>query len=116
MGKFNPLYVVLVSFIILVILTNISECQKKKPDVRQIKKLARNFLKVALPNYTILFLQQASGLSERYQQIMDLSSKRTVIKLNGNRYRELVRTSPRNYSVVVMFTAMSAKRQCTICK
>nr|CAG4648062.1 EOG090X09EZ [Moina brachiata]SVE93123.1 EOG090X09EZ [Moina brachiata] len=60
--------------------------------------------------------QDASGLSERFQQIMDMSSKRTVIRLSGNRYRELVRTSPRNYSVVVMFTALSPKRQCVICK
>ena len=62
------------------------------------------------------FYKQASGLNERYQQIMDLSSKRTVIRLNANKYRELVRTSPRNYSVVVMFTALSPKRQCVICK
>lgn len=61
-------------------------------------------------------LLQASGLNERFQQILDMSSKRTVIKLNGNKYRDLVRTSPRNYSVVVMFTALSPKRQCTICK
>ena len=59
---------------------------------------------------------KASGLNERFQQIMDLSSKRTVIRLNANKYRELVRTSPRNYSVIVMFTAMSPKRQCAICK
>ena len=65
---------------------------------------------------SVLSKTQASGLNERYQQIMDLSSKRTVIRLNANRYRELVRTSPRNYSVAVMFTALSAKRQCAICK
>nr|CAG4645656.1 EOG090X09EZ [Lynceus sp. MCZ IZ 141354] len=56
------------------------------------------------------------GLAEKYQQIMDMSSKKAVIKLNSNKFRDLVKNTPKNYSVVVMFTAMSAKRQCTICK
>jgi len=80
----------LAGFFIFVSLINVTECQKKKQD--------------------------ASGLNERYQQIVDMSAKRTVIRLNSNKYRELVKSSPRNYSVVTMFTAMSAKRQCSICK
>nr|SVE74789.1 EOG090X09EZ [Daphnia carinata] len=90
MTTFKPSALGLTLFFLLLTIANVSEGQKKKQD--------------------------ASGLNDRYQQIMDMSSKRTVIKLNANRYRELVRTSPRNYSVVVMFTALSPKRQCAICK
>merc|ERR1712071_147517 len=91
MAKGNLLKLIgLTGFVLLLTFINLAECQKKKFE--------------------------SSSLTDRYQQIMDLSSKRTVIRLNGNKYRELVRSSPRNYSVVVMFTAMSAKRQCTICR
>ena len=39
-----------------------------------------------------------------------------VIRLNGNKFRDYVRNAPRNYSIMVMFTALSATRQCAICK
>lgn len=32
------------------------------------------------------------------------------------RFNEYVKSNPRNYSIVVMFTALSASRQCAICK
>merc|ERR1712071_120610 len=82
--------IALTGFVLLFAFNGLVECQKKKSE--------------------------SSSLTDRYQQIMDLSSKRTVIRLNGNKYRHLVKSSPRNYSVVVMFTAMSPKRQCAICK
>ena len=47
---------------------------------------------------------------------MDLTTKRAVIKLNGNKFRDYVKSGPRNYSVLVMFTALSAQRQCAICR
>eukprot|EP00095_Tigriopus_kingsejongensis_P001156 maker-scaffold628_size122696-snap-gene-0.36 protein:Tk01156 transcript:maker-scaffold628_size122696-snap-gene-0.36-mRNA-1 annotation:"hypothetical protein DAPPUDRAFT_213631" len=56
------------------------------------------------------------SLDEKVSQLMELSSKRSLIRLNGNKFRDLVRNSPRNYSMVVMFTALSASRQCAICK
>jgi len=91
MAKGNILRLIgLAGFVFLLTFNSQVECQKKKSE--------------------------SSSLTDRYQQIMDLSSKRTVIRLNGNKYRELVRSSPRNYSVVVMFTALSPKRQCTICR
>merc|ERR1712110_748298 len=31
-------------------------------------------------------------------------------------FREYVKASPRNYSMIVMFTALSSSRQCMICK
>lgn len=55
-------------------------------------------------------------LADKVSQLVDLSAKRPVIKLNGNKFRDFVKNSPRNYSMVVMFTALSASRQCAICK
>jgi len=55
-------------------------------------------------------------LSEKVQQLTDSTAKRPVFRLNGNKFRDLVRNSPRNYSMIVMFTALSAQRQCAICK
>jgi len=60
--------------------------------------------------------KEAAALAEKVQQLVDLSAKRPVIRLNGNKFRDYVRNSPRNYSIVVMFTALSAQRQCAICK
>jgi oligosaccharyltransferase complex subunit gamma len=51
------------------------------------------------------------ALADKVQQLMDLSAKRPVIKLNGNKFRDYVRNAPRNYSMIVMFTALSAQRQ-----
>ncbi|TRY75133.1 hypothetical protein TCAL_00665, partial [Tigriopus californicus] len=60
--------------------------------------------------------ESGKSLDEKVSQLMDLSAKRSVIRLNGNKFRDLVRNAPRNYSMVVMFTALSAQRQCAICK
>jgi len=45
-----------------------------------------------------------------------MSAKRPVIRLNGNKFRELVKNAPRNYSIIVMFTAMGSSRGCAICR
>jgi len=58
----------------------------------------------------------AGGLADKVSQLVDLSTKKSVIKLNGNKFRDFVKSAPRNYSIVVMFTALSASRQCAICK
>jgi oligosaccharyltransferase complex subunit gamma len=47
------------------------------------------------------------ALADKVQQLMDLSAKRPVI----NKFRDYVRNAPRNYSMIVMFTALSAQRQ-----
>ena len=56
------------------------------------------------------------GLADRVEQLTDLANKKPVIRLNGNKFRDLVKGTPRNYSIIVMFTALSAQRQCAICK
>jgi OST3 / OST6 family, transporter family len=58
----------------------------------------------------------AGGLAEKVDQLRELSYKRPVLRLNGNKFRDFVKSSPRNYSMVVMFTALSAQRQCAICQ
>jgi len=60
--------------------------------------------------------KDSSALTDKVTQLMDLSAKRPVIKLNGNKFRDFVKSAPRNYSIIVMFTALSASRQCAICK
>ena len=55
-------------------------------------------------------------LDEKVQQLMEWSSKRSVIRLDGNKFRAYVKAPPRNYSVVVMLTALQPQRQCMICR
>ncbi|KAG8230470.1 hypothetical protein J437_LFUL009959 [Ladona fulva] len=60
--------------------------------------------------------KEATSLSERVQQLTEMNVKRSVIRFNGAKFREYVKATPRNYSVVVMFTAMAPQRQCVICR
>lgn len=54
-------------------------------------------------------------LNERVQQMTELSNKRPIIRMNVNKFNEFVKGVPRNYSVIAMFTALSASRGCSIC-
>jgi len=54
-------------------------------------------------------------LNERVQQLTDLSNKRPIIRMNVAKFNEFVKGVPRNYSVIAMFTALSAQRGCAIC-
>jgi len=62
--------------------------------------------------------EQVQGLSlqERVAQLVELTSRRTVVKLSSNTFKDLVRGSPRNFSTVVMFTAMQPHRGCAVCR
>uniref|UniRef100_A0A8D0HD45 Dolichyl-diphosphooligosaccharide--protein glycosyltransferase subunit MAGT1 n=1 Tax=Sphenodon punctatus TaxID=8508 RepID=A0A8D0HD45_SPHPU len=55
-------------------------------------------------------------LSEKVTQLMEWTSKKAVIRMNGDKFRRLVKAPPRNYSVIVMFTALQPHRQCVVCK
>lgn len=48
--------------------------------------------------------------------MMEWASKRSVIKMNGDKFRRFVKAPPRNYSVVIMFTALQPQRQCGVCR
>jgi len=58
----------------------------------------------------------AQTLNDRVQQLLDLNVKKSLLKFNGSKFKELVKATPRNYSVVIMFTAMAPARQCVICR
>ncbi|XP_023227406.1 tumor suppressor candidate 3-like [Centruroides sculpturatus] len=60
--------------------------------------------------------KEVQTLGERVQQLMDMSAKRPIIRLNGEKFRQYVKASPRNYSFVVMLTALSPHRQCIVCR
>merc|ERR1712038_135677 len=60
--------------------------------------------------------KEANQLADKVGQLVDLSTKRSVLRFNGNKFRDYARNAPRNYSIIVMFTALSAQRQCAICK
>lgn len=62
------------------------------------------------------FYLQSKSLGERVQRLLDMNNKKSVLKFNGNKFREFVQTTPKNYSVVVMFTALAPARQCGICR
>ncbi|KAI1294912.1 Magnesium transporter protein 1 [Halotydeus destructor] len=57
-------------------------------------------------------------LGERVQQLTELSARKPIIRMNGDKFRTFVgsKSMPRNYSVFVMMTALSAQRQCQICR
>ena len=55
------------------------------------------------------------SLNDRVQQLLDLKARRPVIKMSSANFLDLVRGSPRNYSVIVMFTALQAHRGCAVC-
>uniref|UniRef100_A0A4W4EM63 Tumor suppressor candidate 3 n=1 Tax=Electrophorus electricus TaxID=8005 RepID=A0A4W4EM63_ELEEL len=48
--------------------------------------------------------------------MMEWSSRRSVIRMNGEKFRRFVKAPPRNYSVIVMFTALQPQRQCSVCR
>jgi oligosaccharyltransferase complex subunit gamma len=55
-------------------------------------------------------------LDDKVAQLTDWNNKKTVIRLDGNKFRAYVKAPPRNYSVVVMLTALQAQRQCSVCR
>nr|AEE62290.1 unknown [Dendroctonus ponderosae] len=57
-----------------------------------------------------------SSLGDRVQQLTDLSNKKPVLRFNANKFRDFVKATPRNYSIVVMFTALAQQRQCMVCR
>ncbi|TSL89847.1 Magnesium transporter protein 1 [Bagarius yarrelli] len=48
--------------------------------------------------------------------MMDWAAKRAVIRMNGDKFRRFVRAPPRNYSAIIMFTALQPQRQCGVCR
>lgn len=55
-------------------------------------------------------------MSEKVQTLLEMNAKRSILRFNGNKFKEYVKSTPRNYSVIVMFTALQPARQCQICR
>jgi len=52
----------------------------------------------------------------KVQNLMEMNTRRPIISMNGDKFRTYVKFSPRNYSVILMLTALAPQRQCGICK
>jgi oligosaccharyltransferase complex subunit gamma len=66
-----------------------------------------------------VFLSEAQDinvLNEKVGKLMDWSSKQPVIRMDGSKFREFLKTAPRNYSVILMLTALAPQRQCFMCQ
>jgi len=72
--------------------------------------------KVKLQHSSYPYPQLQNLLAEKVEQLMEWSSRRSVIRMNGDKFRRFVKAPPRNYSVVVMFTALQPQRQCSVCR
>lgn len=75
-------------------------------------------LAVAATLVTLPIFAQGGNLDEQVQQLSDLFERRSVIKLNADKFRRFVgsQSVPRNYSFIVMMTALSPQRSCHICR
>lgn len=54
-------------------------------------------------------------LSEKIEQLTEWSLKKPVIRLDFEKFKHYVKSAPRNYTIVVMLTALNAARGCQIC-
>ncbi|KAG5312649.1 MAGT1 protein, partial [Acromyrmex insinuator] len=59
---------------------------------------------------------QGTSLAERVQQLTEMTLKKPILKFNGSKFKQYIKAPPRNYSIIVMFTAMAPQRQCQICR
>ncbi|XP_077892592.1 dolichyl-diphosphooligosaccharide--protein glycosyltransferase subunit TUSC3-like [Ictidomys tridecemlineatus] len=54
-------------------------------------------------------------LAEKVEQLMEWSSRRSVFRMNGYKFRKFIKAPPQNYSMIVIFTALQPQRQCSVC-
>lgn len=55
-------------------------------------------------------------LDEKVQQLVDWNRRQAVVQLNAAKYMTYVKSKPRNYSMIVMFTALDPRRKCSVCQ
>ncbi|XP_065839524.1 tumor suppressor candidate 3-like [Oscarella lobularis] len=60
--------------------------------------------------------KDTSKIDAKVRQLVDWNNRKAIIRLNGDKFREYVKNPPRNYSIIVMLTALQPQRQCQICK
>ncbi|CAI8020488.1 Tumor suppressor candidate 3 [Geodia barretti] len=74
---------------------------------------------IAIAFWSVLGERSEKGsnkLESRVSQLLEWNSRRSVITLSSDKFNAYVRSKPRNYSSVVMFTALKPGRGCSICK
>ncbi|KAG7171785.1 Magnesium transporter protein 1-like [Homarus americanus] len=59
-------------------------------------------LLVLLFGFTLVNCKKELTLSERVQQLSDAGLKKPVLRFNGDKFRQYVKGTPRNYSMIVM--------------
>lgn len=55
-------------------------------------------------------------LEEKVYNLQNMLTKKHIIKLNSDQWNLYVHSAPKNYSVVVLFTLLSPKSNCIVCK
>ncbi|VDN02714.1 unnamed protein product [Thelazia callipaeda] len=60
--------------------------------------------------------QKSLSLDEKVKNLQEWMYRRPLINMNVDRWKTYVRSAPRNYSVIAMFTALSADVNCHVCK
>lgn len=114
-------YKLYVTFLVLFVLSlGYVTCQYRTKNVRISYFFLHHYFRRSNAPCVIFFSfptqNQASSLTERVQQLMEMAMKRSVLKFNGPKFKQYIKATPRNYSIVVMFTAMAPQRQCQICR
>jgi len=54
-------------------------------------------------------------LEEKVAQLSAWAQRKHVIKLSSAKFMTYVKSQPRNYSMIVQFTALNPQRRCTVC-
>jgi oligosaccharyltransferase complex subunit gamma len=65
---------------------------------------------------TCIGQNRSPSLDEKVKNLQDMLLKRPVMNLNVDRWKTYVKSTPRNYSMIVMFTALSSSVNCPICR
>jgi len=65
--------------------------------------------------YNAEAVKKEPTMGERVEQLTSMALASPIIKFNSDKFRQFVKAAPRNYSMVVMFTALSPQRECGIC-
>ncbi|XP_064636423.1 tumor suppressor candidate 3-like isoform X2 [Lineus longissimus] len=90
--------------------------------VDMMRKPARSLINIGICCLLVVVVVQAvkqtkeQALSDKVQQLMDWSGKRPLIKMNGDKFRQYVKSVPKNYHVILMLTALQPQRQCAVCR
>jgi hypothetical protein len=71
---------------------------------------------IIIDNSHFAIAKNDDDIETRYKKLIEMNSEESVIRLDNLEYEELVKKSPRNYSVIIMMTGLGKSRQCDICQ